>query len=178
MIKSDIKTDVKTSTIFKILEIGISASIPLIIFILGMQLTRRIEDSKNESAKRYYWNTKWNEIFFEKYKESLEKITVLLSNMELYRNLAQQGKSNDKEAKDLIVNINELSFAVFRATIGLKIQSSNLLGEENTFTKNLDELYLLIAGAINNTGVNLIQIFEKLKELHKNAGEIFDKNIK
>lgn len=164
-------------TTFKILELITTVSIPVVIIILGFLLTRKIEDSKNESLKKYYWHNKWTESFFEKYKEYINAFSILLANLELLGLHVQKGTQNEPIGAKLQSEINELTTKVFQLGIELKIQASSLYGGTSEITNTIEKVYTLLANTINKKEGDLLQIFSELKILNNITGKIFDKTV-
>lgn len=165
---------IEKDTLFKILELGVSISIPIVIVILGVKLARKIEDSKNESIKQYYWQNKWTEFFFERFKEYVNTFSELISKVEFLKHTKQESELGVKLPKE----IDELMIKVHYIGVSLKIQASSLYGEKDEITISIENVYLMLAKYVNKNEGDLVQVFEELRKLNVLAGEIFDRTLK
>jgi hypothetical protein len=164
-------------TVF-ILELTISASIPIVIFILGIRLTRKLEDAKNESAKRFFWQNKWREVFFDKYKVYIELFAVLLADLEILKQYVQNGTQNSPIGTVLQNNINDSTNKIFKLSVELKIQAISSFGEDAEITRTIEKTYTLLASLINNRNGNLGEVYEEIKKLNKITAEKFDSSLR
>jgi hypothetical protein len=65
----------------EITKLIISSLTPIVILILGLKLTRKIEKNKLLALKEKEWQVKWADLFFEQSKKFNEYISDIVSYM-------------------------------------------------------------------------------------------------
>jgi len=164
-----------TELTIKIIQLVISASIPVIIFILGVSLTRKIENAKVETQKKHYWDNRLADTFFDKFKIYTENVAGLIAKLELIRILIKNGTQNDDNGKLLHAQLVEIVNLTFTQAIELEIYANNLFEKENDVVKTLKSLNNMIADLMNTKQGNVTTIYEELEKLNNVTGIVFNR---
>jgi len=159
----------------KIIDLIISGSVPILIFVVGVILTKKIENIKAGSEKRHYWGNKLADTFYEKFKTYTEDVAEFLAKIELLRLKVNAKAENDEEGTQLQLEINQITRKIFKGGIELKIYTNNLFGENNEVTSSTEKVYCMISGFINSKGGNILDIFDELKKLNSITEKVFNK---
>jgi DNA polymerase III alpha subunit len=160
----------------RIIELVIAASIPALIAIIGFRLTGKREEIKNESASKYLWRTKWNEILFQKHLEYCNNITELLSECNFYSHHIKKTKDpNSEESKRMQENIDALNRKIAKASIDVEFHSRNLFGENNEIEILLNAIWTELVNIVNNEQGNTQTLYNKLCELNLKTEELITK---
>ena len=167
----------KIDLFFRITELIVSVSIPILIVALGVILNRKLEDSKNESAKKHHWQIKWTESFFEKYQSYLDVFSQLLASLELLSIYVKGDIHNSPEGDKLQKEINTLGAKAHQTGLALTIQATCIFGAENEITNKIQQVYRSYAEIINNRGGDVPRIYNELQELHIIVGKVFDETL-
>ena len=155
--------------ILNVLKTVASIFTPILLFIFGLILTRKIETIKNQSSKEKEWNTKWGETFFETFQELNRLVEEILSLLFSISEMNQKGIANNSEGvemqKKIPVLLQKLSAMEFKLRTQLVFSPEHGESVHSETTKLFD----LIRSVIVNEGGSLDEMHDSLKELNKKA---------
>lgn len=162
-------------TLLKVIGLLINASIPILIFILGIKVTKKVEDAKNESAKKYFWETRISDTFFNKFTIYSENVSDLIANLELLRGLIEENIQNEPNGLALQNKINLTCKTIFKSNIEIKIYINMIFQDKDNIIESFDRIWELISSLINNRQGNILEIYDELTILNKLIAKQFNK---
>jgi hypothetical protein len=167
-----------TEITFRVIELVIAASIPILITIFGFKLSGKVEDIKNESASKYLWRTKWTDVLFQKHLVYCDNMVEFIANFTRLFHLLEMGKAESEEGKQLQEINNTVIVKVYRTSVDLRLHSINVLGQNNEIERLLNEIWEQMKYILNNKRMderaNLDIMFSKLRELNQVTGKLVE----
>lgn len=160
--------------VFKIVELIISVFAPILILFV---LTKRIESIKYEAAKKYKWESKWSDSFYDKFKDYTDNVSEFISNLELLRIKIRDNAQNDSDGILLQKRLTQLVKDIFSKGINLQLLSSTLFGENNEINNSIDKILKMISSFSNKREGNVHDIYKELKNLNILTGKAFNHNL-
>lgn len=155
-----------------LVKIIISLLIPMSIFLIGFMFTRKVEDIKNLSAKKFHWNEEWDKLLFEKYKLFNETLYDILCEIEIFKS---RNLLNEENHQKLLVDLKVKREDAFKFAMGLQLELDLLKHDTNNLKADIQKIYQLIADDKNIYKTNSIS--KHIVELHKKMEVVFKKNI-
>jgi len=147
-------------------KLGVSFLVPISIFVMGFILTKKIEDIKAQSAKRYYWDNKISDTFYTKFQIYIEEVSEFITNAQFLLLKVNKKTQNDSEGISLQNNMNSTAKSIFMTGNELKIYSYSLFKESDIVNNQIEKVYNLISDLMNIKAGNPEDIYKELKILN------------
>jgi methyl-accepting chemotaxis protein len=144
---------------------------PIIVAIIGLIITRKIEVIKNNTAKQKDWETKWGDIFFDSFRKLQESINEIIFQLEKLNFKVSQGTQNDEEGTKIQLHINGLAWDIKRWGLHLVSQLVFLPEMRGEVQNSVHSLYGSIVEIINNRQGNMDKVNIEMENLNKIARE-------
>ncbi|MBI5695888.1 MAG: hypothetical protein HZC51_09160 [Nitrospirae bacterium] len=158
------------ANLFEIGKFVASILTPIVVLILGLVLTRKIEKIRNDIAKEKEWKTKWSDTFYQTFRDlnaSVEEIIVTLHEIS---DLNKSGKGNSSEVKEKVDYLQNLINRMRRMDFSLRTQlGSGAPRNSNDVQDAADNLLALIKTTIDSEEGDAKKLHSALIELNRKA---------
>lgn len=146
-----------------------SISTPIIVLILGIIISRKIEDIKNQSVKKKEWQTKWSDNFFNIFQELNDTTESILFLLFEASELNKNGKGSSPECGEIINRINKLTSGLQKKEFAIRTQLYLAPQRSKEFVDLLHKLFEQITEVFTSKTGNLETIHSTLIELNQKA---------
>jgi len=155
--------------IMETIQLISSISTPIIVLILGIIISRKIEDIKNKSIKKKEWSTKWSENFFHIFQGLNDTTENILFSLFEVSELNKSGKGNSPECNRIIDHINKLTSELQKKEFAIRTQMYLAPKRSKEFIDLLHKLFEQIREVFTSKTGNVEVIHDTLIELNRKA---------